>query len=173
MVRESDYYIWLRDLVGDRGEYKRLIKTLDTTAFAWFLTSDENRSAGGINLRGEYAYETSTDDEDSRIGPCTVLEMLISVARHMEDQIGNSAEECFWMLIHNLTLDRFTDDNYNSCEVEAILKTWLYRNYNRDGTGSIFPLKHYRGDCRNLDIWSQMNAWIAENYPVDNSWLEQ
>ena len=33
MVRESDYYIWLRDLVGNRRGYKKLLKQLDTIPF--------------------------------------------------------------------------------------------------------------------------------------------
>ena len=56
MIRESDYYIWLRDLVGNRNGYKKLIKQLDTIPFTWIFALDENRAAGGINLRSKYAW---------------------------------------------------------------------------------------------------------------------
>lgn len=173
MVRESDYYIWLRNLVGNRHGYKKLIKQLDTMPYTWIFALDENRAAGGVNLRSEYAYETSTDVEDVRVGPCTVLEMLIGVANHMVDQLSCDIETWFWTLIGNLCLDQFDDDNYDPRGVEFIIQSWLNHKYLANGAGSIFPLEHYSGDCRNIDIWSQMNAWINENYPSDDSWLNE
>lgn len=171
MHRESDYYIWLRDLTGNRQDYTKLIKQLDSIPFTWIFALDENRAAGGINLRTKFAYETSTNLDDIRNGPCTVLEMLIGVASHMEDHLDETIDKWFWVLINNLSLNQFDDDNYDSRGVDYIVNTWLNRHYCPDGAGSIFPLKEYIGDCRNLDIWSQMNAWINENYPTDNSWL--
>lgn len=169
-MRESDYYIWLRELVGYRT-YKKLLKHLDTIPYTWIFTLDENRAAGGMNLRREYAWDTSTNEDDVRVGPCTVLEMLIGVASHMEDQTGTPVSDCFWMLMENLSLDQYDDSNYNSKGVEEIIEKWLGHNYSSNGAGSLFPLRNYPGDCRNLDIWSQMNAWISENFPSDNSWL--
>ena len=169
--RESDYYIWLRDLVGNRRKYNRLLRQLDSIQYSWLFSLDENRSAGGINLRSEYAWNTNTEVDDVREGPCTVLEMLIGVASHMEDQLEVSTSDCFWMLIENLGLDQYEDGDYDPRKVESIIQAWLNHNYKSNGVGSIFPLKHYSGDCRNLDIWSQMNAWISENYPADESWL--
>ena len=171
MGRESDYYIWLRELVGVRRKYKTLLKHLDRIPYTWMFTLDMNRAAGGTNLRREYAWDTSTNEEDVRVGPCTVLEMLIGVATHMEDQTGRATSDCFWMLIENISLDKYDDNNYDPRGVERIIKAWLNHDYDANGAGSIFPLKNYPGDCRNLDIWSQMNAWISENFPSDDSWL--
>lgn len=172
MIRESDYYIWLRDLVGNRRGYKKLIKQLDTIPFTWIFALDENRAAGGVNLRTKYAWEKSVLEEEVRLGPCTVLEMLISMASHMEDQLSCDIETWFWVLISNLCLDQFDDDNYDPRGVEYLINVWLSRGYTSTGAGSIFPLKHYPGDVRNLDMWSQMNAWINENYPTDDGWLK-
>ena len=97
--------------------------------------------------------------------------MLIGVAAHMEDQLCDSIETWFWVLIENLCLTQFDDYDYDERGVEFIVMTWLNRNYQPNGAGSIFPLKDYPGDCRNIDIWAQMNAWISENYPTDDSWL--
>jgi hypothetical protein len=169
-MKYSDYYLWLDSLVND-GNHELLIRYLHSQPYRWQFTLDENRAAGGINLRSEYAWNTSTEVEDVREGPCTVLEMLVGVASHMEDQLEISTSDCFWMLIENLGLDKYEDDDYNPREVECIIDSWLNHNYKSNGVGSIFPLKRYQGDCRNLDIWSQMNAWISENYPADESWL--
>lgn len=171
MVRESDYYIWLRNLVGNPIDYTFLIKQLDSIAYEWVFALDENRAAGGIALRGQFADENSVDIEDVRTGPCTVLEMLISVAGHMSDQLSCDVETWFWQLMENLHLTKYANSNYDVRGVEYIVNSWLHRSYSKDGEGSIFPLKDYKGDCRNLDIWSQMNAWINENYPTDDSWL--
>ena len=172
-MRESDYYIWLRELTGNRRDYEKLIKQLDEIRYKWIFALDENRAAGGVNLRREFAYATSTMEEDVRVGPCTVLEMLIGVASHMQDQLCCDIETWFWTLIENLTLDQFDDYHYDSRGVEFIVMTWLNHKYCENGVGSIFPLEHYSGDCRNIDIWSQMNAWINENYPSDDSWLNE
>ena len=171
MIRESEYYIWLSELVGNRGAHSKLIKHLDTMAYMWVMVLDSNRASGGKNLRTRYAYETSIDEEDVRNGPCTVLEMLISVADHMVDQLDADISYWFWVLMNNLGLDEYTDDNYDTKEVEMIVNKWLQHDYMPNGFGSIFPLKHFSGDCRYLDVWSQMNEWIKENYPEDGSWL--
>lgn len=171
MVRESNYYIWLRDLVGNPQTHQLLIKQLDKIPFEYVFALDKNRYEGGLNLRAVYSEEMSVDEDDVRTGPCTVLEMLIGLADHMTDQLTCDIPTWFWQLITNLKLDKFDDYNYDARGVEFIIMSWLHRNYTRDGAGSLFPLKDYPGDCRNMDIWSQMNAWIRENYPTDDSWI--
>lgn len=148
-----------------------LIKQLDNMEFKWMFILDQNRAAGGVNLRSTFAYETSTNEEDVRTGPCTVLEMLIGVASHMQDILDGDISKWFWVMISNLGLDAFTDYEYESDRVTFIINRWLSRTFRPDGVGSIFPLRNYPGDCRNLDIWSQMNAWINERYPLDD-WLD-
>ena len=172
MSYHSEYYIWLRGLTGDNPNYQSLICQLDTTPYKWAFVLDENRAAGGKNLRAKYAFETSTNEEDVRVGPCSVLEMLIGVASHMQDILNYDISKWFWTLIRNLGLDVFPDYAYDSSSVGFIIERWLSRNYRSDGVGSIFPLRDYPGDCRNLDVWSQMNAWINENYPQDDCWLD-
>ena len=132
---------------------------------------DENRAAGGEALRDKYSDEYSIDIDDVRTGPCTVLEMLISLADHMTDQLACDISDWFWQLIENLHLSKYDNDEFDPRAVEFIIMSWLHRSYSSNGEGSLFPLKEYKGDCRNLDIWSQMNAWINENYPTDDSWL--
>ena len=171
MVRESDYYIWLRDLVCCIPPYNQLLKTLDSIEYRWVFTLDANRASGGINLRTRYADEHSVNEDDVRTGPCTVLEMLIGVAEAMDDQLCCGLAHCFWDLIGNLGLSVCTDQDFDEAYVIGIIENLLDHNYASDGEGSLFPLHEYHGDCRNLDIWSQMNAWINENYPENDDWL--
>lgn len=166
----SDYYLWLASQVDD-GNHCRLIRYLYEHPYRWQFVLDENRSAGGLNLRRTYAYEHGVDPQDVGIGPCSVLEMLIALADHMTEILTMDIYDWFWDMLDNLGLSQFTDANFDERGVGYILDAWLDRRYDQYGNGSLFPLKGYSGDARNLDTWGQMNIWISENYPHDDSWL--
>ena len=166
----SDYYLWLDSLVND-GNHSILIRYLYDHPYRWQFTLDENRAAGGLNLRSKYACENGIDIQDVGCGPCSVLEMLIALADRMTEILDMDIFNWFWTLLSNLGLDRFNDAYFDEGQVNYILQVWLDRAYNRKGNGSLFPLSRYPGDCRNLDTWGQMNAWIAERYPHTDEWL--
>lgn len=166
----SDYYIWLESLVND-GNHSRLIRYLYEKPYRWQFTLDENRAAGGMNLRSKFAYDNGINIQDVGVGPCSILEMLIALADRMVEILTMDIFDWFWDLIRNLGLDRFDDGHFDEGGVNYILNVWLDRAYDASGNGSLFPLHYYQGDCRNLDIWGQMNAWIAENYPHTDDWL--
>lgn len=168
----SDYYLWLESLVND-GSHGTLIRFLTRVPYRWDFILDENRSAGGLNLRRSYAYNNGVSYQDICSGPCDVLEMLIALADRMTELIPGDIKDCFWILIRNLKLDIFDDNHFNERSINSILNVWLDRAYDPDGTGSLFPLKNYNGDCRTLTIWDQMNAWISENYPHSDAWLRE
>lgn len=166
----SGYYLWLDSLVND-GNHSRLIRCLYESQFRWQFILDENRAAGGLNLRSRYAYDNGINVIDVGHGPCSVLEMLIALSDRMTENLSIDIWNCFWILLRNLQLDQFDDSRFDEGRVNYILNIWLDRQYDMYGNGSLFPLREYSGDCRNLDIWGQMNAWIAENYPHNDSWL--
>lgn len=166
----SEYYRWLYSLVDD-SNHSILIKYLYQIPFRWQFVLDENRAAGGFNLRRKYAYENAIDIQDVGNGPCSVLEMLIALSERMTEILTMDIYDWFWDLIKNLKLDRFDDAHFDERGVNYILNVWLDRHYDSHGNGSLFPLREYSGDCRNLDIWGQMNAWISENYPHTDDWL--
>lgn len=166
----SDYYLWLDSLVND-GNHERLIRYLYEQPYRWQFTLDENRAAGGINLRRNYAYNNGIDFRDVGNGPCSILEMLIALADRMVDILTMEIRDWFWDLIRNLGLKQFDDYRFDERRVTYILNGWLDRNYDSMGNGSLFPLRNYNGDVRTLDILSQMNIWINENYPHTDSWL--
>lgn len=166
----SDYYLWLESLVND-GNHSKLIRYLYEQPYRWQFTLDENRAAGGLNLRSRYAYDNGVNVQDVGIGPCSILEMLIALADRMVEILTMDIYDWFWDLMLNLNLIKFDDFHFDERGVNYILNTWLDRQYDRQGNGSLFPLKEYSGDCRNLDTWGQMNAWISENYPHTDDWL--
>lgn len=166
----SGYYLWLESLVND-GNHNKLIRFLYDNEYRWQFVLDENRAAGGLNLRSKYAYENGLNVSDVGRGPCSILEMLIALSDRMTETLSADIWYCFWTLMDNLQLTQFDDTRFDEDRVCYILNIWLDRKYDSRGNGSLFPLNNYSGDCRNLDIWGQMNAWISENYPHTDDWL--
>lgn len=166
----SDYYLWLDSLVND-GNHNELIRFLYEQPYVWQFTLDENRAAGGINLRRKFAFDNNIDIRDVGHGGCTILEMLIALSERMTEILSDDIFTWFWCLLRNLHLDVYDDCHFDANKVSDILYVWLEREYDPHGNGSLFPLTGYLGDCRTLDTWGQMNAWIAENFPHSDEWL--
>lgn len=156
MMTENDYLKWLIKLV-ERRENKKYIDLLEWLFYQNFysiLPNDDNRAADGIALRSEFGIQLDRE--------CSILEMLIALARRMdyylEDLIGPpNVKNYFWRFIENLNLDLENED-YNY----LIITRFLERRYERNGNGGIFPLKRYRKDQRDVEIWYQMMAYINE-----------
>lgn len=183
--RYPDYFSWLCEMVCVDGRYTDeaywiLAKTLWDTDFEWIIPIDENRARNGTYLRYLYELDGGTDSYD---GPCTVLEMLIALAKRMDDILDELDGECrismyFWEMIDNLGLIKYSDNNLR-CPgtgydvilegveregIDQILEDWMQRRIDYDGTGGLFPLRDPREDQRSVDIWYQCNAYMIENY---------
>lgn len=141
--------------------------------FYEIIPNDSNRAQDGMDLRLEYRKKYRVDGRYPL--ECSVLEMLIGVARRMEyltrdpnEISGDQTSTWFWALIANLDLIDFTDDVAlsNFITNRRITRTFdlmIARSYDWTGRGGLFPLKDPRDDQRNLEIWSQMNLWLGEN----------
>ena len=166
----NDYYLWLTEMIGIDSRC-HLLKVLDSMQYRWQFALDENRAAAGENLRQLYSKEVGVYLDDVRDGPCSVLEMLIGTAQMMSDLLSMTEPNIpkfFKELITNLGLSLTdTDDNVIFSKVDY----WLDREFDSRGRGSIFPLNHYSGDARALDVFDAMNIYIGENYPISDDWL--
>lgn len=157
------YFEWLCNLVHAGNEYIELLSILDEFDYIWYIVLDENREKGGLALRDRYAREAGIYSSDCRTGNCTFLEMLIALSELMACQIdGSDSATCFWLMIDNLMLRNV--DNYGA---HIIVLNFLNNNYTNT-RNSLFPLRNYCGDIRALDLYSQMNAWLEENFPHQN-----
>ena len=173
IVVDNAYFDWLCDRIdyipGVDGEYDILLGTLHSVPFTWSVSHDENRAADGLNLR-----EMFMDDEDWHseplIGePCSVLEMMIGLAIRIENDIMWDGEtdrthEWFWIMVANLGLDRYDNDNYSSEDVNYIVDKMLRRTYEKNGEGGCFPLACCFRDQRKVELWNQMQSFLMENY---------
>jgi hypothetical protein len=155
--------------------YYILVKCLHQKAFSWIIPNDDNRAMDGIKLREEYLNRNGgTAVGFVKRDPCSIFEMLIALARRMDFELGDPNDpkdrtyKYFWILIENLGLNEYTDDNYAEAKYEFnldnIIDTFLDRTYFGNGVGGLFPLKYPHEDQRDIEIWYQMNAYLDENY---------
>ena len=175
---KNDYFGWLYDLMckrrySGRVSYKKLLMHLHNVEFRYLIPRDENRAEDGVNLRYRYSVDRSYDrDVELTLAcldfPCTVLEMLIALAIKCEEQImddaqiGDRTAQWFWGMIVNLGLGSMTDDNYNKMLADRFINRFLDREYEPDGQGGLFTIKHCADDLRDVEIWHQL-CWYLDS----------
>ena len=174
------YFNWLFDIVCDETHrrYRNLLWRLFMLRFIYFIDNDRNRAGDGIYLHHEFSVKTGYPIEDLNdiLGgtpeDCSVLEMIIGVAIRIDSimwdpEKGAQTGTWFWMMMHNLGLDVFQDEDFDEECVEQIdhwMDIFIKRDYRSNGLGGLFPLRNPKSDQRNVEIWYQMQAWCAENF---------
>lgn len=151
-----------------------IARQLYSTRFEWFVRNDDNRAEDGIALREEFIFEEDIQDFEMNdlwlTLDCSMLEMMIALARRVSFNSTGEAGDWFWKFLTTLELDHYSDLRYNS-GVKALVKTTvervIYRRYERNGDGGLFPLQHARKDQRKVELWEQMSAYLLENESVD------
>lgn len=172
------YLRWLYDLVNksvdeDTPTYHQLFECLYNVIFIPKLAMDENRCKDGIELRSDFARETGMTDAFSDETPCSVLEMLVALARRCEYQfmhntdIGDRTSTWFWIMLTNMGLVQYTDD-VNFQDIYEAVETATYKLNNRDyypdgSDGGPFIIEGAPRDLRTVEYWYQM-CWFTTNY---------
>jgi len=169
----EDYLRWLEPLLRD--EYSDQTKTYwDLTnlmfqrEFGWVVDRDRNRIQDGLDLRVEFAHlhRVRTEVMDP-IGPCSFLEVLIGLSRRLAFTAGGEAPGWAWQLLGNLEFHRMSDplSRHKQQKAEEIMSTVIERRYLPDGTGGFFPLAWPDDDQTQIELWYQLNAYVAELHP--------
>lgn len=166
------YFNWMYDRVckdrfADTISYEMLFMFLHDTEFVWSVPHDENRAADGIALRYRYCVEHDCEELEWCLdGPCSVLEMMLAIAIRCEETItddpekGDRTAQWFWSMISSLGLGSMSDTNYNEWLVNDVITRFLNREYDPDGRGGLFTVKHWNRDMRTAEIWHQLMAYI-------------
>lgn len=165
------YLEWLYCQVGDPAikdptrTYWRMAKTLYTKEFVWLIPNDSNRIEDGKDLRYEFVDQSGLNDVDREwihLG-CSMLELFVGLSRRLAFQADGEPRDWFWQLIVNAGLDEY-NDTYRGLEkpVSEILDRIIWRTYNSDGHGGLFPLQSPERDQREVELWYQLNAYILE-----------
>ena len=175
----DDYKGHLRGIIENRDhqmrDYSRLIDCLFKIPFESFHPMDNNRISDAKMMRDEILFNehrTARVDisvvEDRYI---SVLEVLIALAHRMENDILcdpmseiDHTSDYFWVFLRNLDVEQFENVRFNEINVREKVEKWVRREYEKDGFGSIFPMKKPRNDMRKIEIWNQLGDYVMENY---------
>jgi hypothetical protein len=169
-VLDDQYLAWLYSQVGDVKDrnrsrtYWNLLRQLHSIEFVWIVPNDDNRVGDGLELREEWISACSLAvDLDWRTRGCSFLEMLIALCRRIVFESDGHVDTWFWHLMDNLGLCEYTDRySYNQAEVNTRIRKVIYREYDRNGRGGLFPLRYARKDQRDVELWYQMNAYLLD-----------
>lgn len=164
------YLTWLYNQVGDVKvsnkslTYWNLFRQLHSTEFIWLVPNDDNRVEDGRALRYEWIGESGFPvDPNWWTFGCSFLEMLIGISRRLAFEGDGHAGVWFWHLISNLGLQTCTDAVvYDHDEVDERINAVIWRTYDNNGRGGLFPLRHARCDQREVELWYQMSAYLLE-----------
>ncbi len=166
----NEYFLWLLNLVNtsyiNEEKYSKLLWYLFNREFTWVIPNDENRAIDAIELRYEFSstYGLAVND-----GPCSVLEVLIRLANDWEHELtydfhkGDRTSKWFWIMLDNLGLLDYPDWSFEEDIVDEIVSIWLDRRFEKNGIGSVFPVKSGIRDQRSVEIWLQLQDYVLEN----------
>ena len=152
----DSYYKWLISIVGDRNGV--LLQTLYSIPYRYDIPMDENRYNAGMNQRSLYAYQEGVYLADVTDRPVSVLEVLVSVSKAMDENTSIPKEIWFWEMMSNMHLTFSENQNY----ITKTINDWMDHKYSYVGVGSPFPLKTSSVDTRNLQLWDLMGMYINE-----------
>lgn len=172
---EERYFNWLYNQVSldksrARARSRRnLLRQMQETIFVAFVPHDENRIADCRDLRHEYLAEHAEEQGDVQWmrAPCSMLELFVVLSRQLSFQMDDPVKLWFWHLIEMLELERFNDLEYDDHAREIIDKTLervIWRTYEPNGEGGLFPLRNPREDQRDVELWYQLNAYLMEQF---------
>ena len=169
----NEYFEWLSDLVcgkrySKKISYRKLLSYLHSITFNYSIPNDVNRAKDGIDLRYRFAMTHGYRDIPVCLdGPCSMFEMMAALAIRCEEtimddpSIGDRTGQWFWGMIKNLGLWTMTDDNFDEEYVDHVIDRFLNRDYDPDGRGGLFRIKHCGRDLRKVEIWYQL-CWYLD-----------
>lgn len=168
-ILEERYFKWLCAKVtrpeASSQTYWTLLKILHSTEFVWIVLGDDNRLEDGKDLRHEYLRAAGIGrGPESFDLAASVLEVFIAFARRCEFQTETSVRDWFWEFITNLGLqDEYDAGGVNKRRVDKRINTFIWRLYDDDGNGGLFPLSHFRQeDQRKVEIWYQFCEYLVD-----------
>jgi hypothetical protein len=167
---DDNYLTWLYSQVAvvktrrSSSTYWDLFRKLYCTEFAWFVPNDDNRAEDGRELRREWAATEEVDvDRDWLDLGCSFLELLIGISRRLCFEGEGEVSAWFWHLINNLGLTGFHDrSNFSEADVEDVTHRVIWRTYDENGKGGLFPLHHPAQDQRQVEIWYQLSEYLLQ-----------
>lgn len=165
------YFNWLCAKVSDNtssSNYLWLLSFLYRYEFIAILPGDHNRIEDGLELRHRFYLETSLTQESWKQDGCSIFELLVGFSERAAWQTPDSSSFWFWRMIENLSLDgfRYSYDKTIEREIEDILYVFVWRLYDSNGYGGLFPIHSTDFDQRTIEIWYQFAEYLTEVEPI-------
>jgi hypothetical protein len=172
VLLDESYLTWLYSQIGSvklRNRSKShwsLARQLFKKEFVWFIPNDDNRVEDGRDLRFEFleANGLTADEEWLSMG-CSMLELLIGLARRLTFEMEGEPRVWFWHMIEMLDLFQYNDRVYDAQaedKIDEALNRVIFRTYEADGRGGLFPLRRPPADQREVELWYQVSAYLLE-----------
>lgn len=171
---KKEYFDWLYSIIANkRIRFRDLCHALHDREFVYSIPLDANRYEDGINLRYHFGRDKHIPDATIAavldVAPCSMFEMMVALAYRLEEdimydsEIGGRTYEWFQMMIKNLGLYSMNDDvgvdeRYFNMAIDRLLN----HEYEPNGKGGLFLLKHCEHDLRYVEIWYQAMWYLTE-----------
>lgn len=168
---DDQYLSWLYGQVAEvetrksSNTYWDLFKRLFCTEFVWFVPNDDNRAEDGRELRCEWASKLEIEmDPNWFLLGCSFLEMLIGVSRRLAFETEGDVTYWFWHMINNMELLGFNDrSKFSEQEIDNRTSIVIWRTYDYNGNGGLFPLRQASRDQRKVEIWYQLSEYLLQD----------
>jgi hypothetical protein len=172
---EEQYFKWLYSQVASvrmknpARTWWSLLRQLHTKEFVWLVANDDNRMEDGLNLRYEFLDQVGEEGNREWMSQaCSMLEMMITLARRLEfeSMTRDGVDDWFWQIMQNIGLFEYNDLYFKSRFtvelVDRALDTVIWRRYEPNGSGGLFPLQDPHQDQSQIELWSQMASYLSE-----------
>ena len=173
-IETDPYFKFLCSIIDDMdfdpSRYQKLLSRLHQEEFIWLIPDDENRALDGLSLRVEFGTAIGKSKLDSKLDsskhPCTVLEMMIALAKRCETEImedmdiGRRVGRWFKVMIRSLGVNYEKDDIFDEKFVDFIISGLIAREYEPNGDGGLFFVSNTDVDMRKVEIWYQMHTYL-------------
>lgn len=173
---DEQYLRWLYHQVASvrlknpARTYWSLLRQLYVKEYIWIVPNDDNRVEDGRDLRHEFFEECHVAPDHDWAGlPCSMLEMLIGLSRRLAFEDEGGSRDWFWHMLDNLELSRINDGYFDRHKEDKMLQIineiadrLIWRQYDQNGSGGLFPLNHPTEDQRDVELWYQMSAYLLE-----------
>lgn len=163
-MKDNGYFNWLMGIIGGPGEYKNAIELLWRTEYYSNIPNDQNRAVDGLKLR--YYYEQETGKKCEKIGPCSVLEMMIRLAMRTESgflfdqKVGNRTNLWFWDMFFSAGFEKINESGQKKWANAHFLDKFLARE-----TGTFFfKMAKSPENFGQMEVWEQLCRYISEKF---------
>lgn len=174
MPMDETYFNWLYEKIRPSSkpgltQYTKVCVIAHQIIFNWIVPNDDNRAAEGKELRYAFMEEIGINpppDKEWMSLDSSILEMMIALAERCEFMITLGLPMWFDIFMGNMELDHYNDGVYMESDrfrITRMLTRFNERRYKPNGKGGLFPLQYPKRDQREVELWYQMSAYMAEN----------